>query len=36
MSDINNQPKAEGEEEVNKNVSHSDNIQEENKPEERT
>ena len=34
MSDINNQPKAEGEEEVNKNVSHSDNIQEENKSEE--
>lgn len=31
MSDINNLPKAEGEEEVNKNLSHSDNIAEENK-----
>ncbi|WP_308992571.1 DUF349 domain-containing protein [Mariniflexile litorale] len=31
MSDINNLPKAEGEEEVKKNVNHSDNISEENK-----
>ncbi|MBP0903819.1 DUF349 domain-containing protein [Mariniflexile gromovii] len=31
MSDINNLPNAEGEEEVNKNVSHSDNVSEENK-----
>ncbi|MEN3324504.1 DUF349 domain-containing protein [Mariniflexile soesokkakense] len=34
MSDINNLPKAEGEEEVNKNVRHSDSITEENKPVE--
>ncbi|MFD0991089.1 DUF349 domain-containing protein [Mariniflexile jejuense] len=34
MSDINNLPKAEGEEEVNKNVSHSDNNLDEKKPVE--
>lgn len=34
MSDINNLPKAEGEEEVNKNVNHSEHLSEENKPVE--